>query len=94
MKLHEPTENEKSRWQKPHEKRKRAGRKPPDYRPVHLTKGGIILNDEDYKSYVDYLKKSEYKKSYKEFCIRHYLYHKSEHLNPDGNGLGRRNERL
>lgn len=48
------------------------------------TKGGIMLENEDYKSYTDYLKKSSYKKEYKEFCINWYNSHRlSEIVNDE-----------
>lgn len=82
MKLNEPKQNEIDKWPKTC---KKEGCVNPrafsgnycTWHKVHgktATKSGIIL---EHKDYIDYLKDSEYKESYKKFCIDYYLNHKS-----------------
>lgn len=71
MKLNEPKQSEIDKW-------------PGHSRKENKTKGGIILSNDDYKSYTDYLKASEYRKEYKDFCIKYYLSQKmSEVINDE-----------
>lgn len=44
------------------------------------SKNGLLIEN---KTYIDYLKESEYRESYKQFCIGYYLSHKRDDVTED-----------
>jgi hypothetical protein len=84
MKACEPKSTEQSKWNRATRvldcKRKQYSK----------TNSGILV---ETKTYVDYLKESSYRESYKKFCIDYYLSHKQSDVlidnkkSPEGDSL-------
>lgn len=45
-----------------------------------MTKAGLVV---EKKTYIDYLKESSFKESYKKFCIEYYLTHRMDEMRED-----------